>query len=145
MSSDWIVISRHEPTHKVLIAALLEVMPDASLRTTAEETVWEILLESTPVEQPAALLAVELPRRIQNPAEPHRLLAGSEVSAVQGTNTPLVLSDESGRVPAREAIWWQEIHALGDIQMTDPLADRLAHAVAARSEGAVVLPHRETA
>lgn len=145
MSSDWVVISRQEQTHEVLVAALLEVMPESSVRTTGEETVWEVVFESAGVEEPPALLAVELPRRIQNPAELQRLLPGAEVSAVQGVNVPLAFTEGSGGVPAGEVIWWQDIHALSDLHVTDPLANRLAHAVAGRSEGAVILPRGEAA
>lgn len=145
MSSDWVVISRHEQTHKILVAALLEVMPESSVRTTADETVLEIVLESTATEEPPALLAVELPRRIQNPAEPQRLLAGADVSGVQGVDVPLAFSGESGGVAPGEVIWWQDIHAFGDLYVTDPLANRLAHAIAGRSEGAVIIPRREGA
>ncbi|WP_026817940.1 hypothetical protein [Arthrobacter castelli] len=145
MSSDWVVISRYEQTHEVLIAALLEVMPESSIRTTAEETVWEIVVESDGGENPPALLAVELPRRIQNPAELQRLLEGADVSAVEGVSVPLVFTEGSGGIPSDEVIWWQDIHALADLQVTDPLANRLAHAVAGRSEGAVILPRGEAA
>ncbi|GAB3248836.1 hypothetical protein [Arthrobacter pigmenti] len=145
MSSDWVVISRQEQTHEVLIAALLEVMPESSLRTTADETVLEIVVESAGVEEPEPLLAVELPRRVQNPAEPQRLLPEANVSAVQGVDVPLAFTEGAGGVPSGEVIWWQDIHALGDLQVTGPLANQVAHAVAGRSEGAVILPRRAAA
>lgn len=140
MSSDWVIISRQEQTHEVLIAALLEVLPESSLRTTPDETVLEIVVESAGVEEPAPLLAVELPRRVQNPAEVQRLLPDADVSAVQGVDVPLAFTEGVGGVPAGEVIWWQDIHAIGDLHVTDPLANQVAHAVAARSEGAVILP-----
>lgn len=140
MSSDWTVVSRQEQTHEVLIAALLEIMPESSLRSTVDETVLEIVVESSGVEDPPALLAVELPRRVQNPAELQRLLPNADVSAVEDIEVPLAFTEGTGAVPAGEVIWWQDIHAIGDLRVTDPLASRLTHAVAARSQGAVILP-----
>lgn len=140
MSSDWTILSRLEPTHEVLIAALLEVMPHSSLRDTGEESVLEII--DAPDPDSAALLAIELPRLIQIPAEPQRLLAGANISAVEGVPTPLVPAADGAGVPAGQPVWWQDLHGLGDPEQADPAAGRLAHAIAARAAGAVMIPSR---
>ncbi|GAB3517484.1 hypothetical protein [Arthrobacter monumenti] len=138
MSNDWTILSRLEPTHEVLIAALLEVMPHAGLRDTGEESVLEIT--DAPDPDSPALLAIELPRLIQIPAEPQRLLAGTKVSAIEGVPTPLVSAAGGAGLPAGQPLWWQDLHSLGDPEQSDPSAGRLAHAIAARVEGAVMIP-----
>lgn len=135
MSSDWIVMSVDEPTEGIVLEALREVVDAVDVRSSPDGHFLELLDD-----QGVVLLVVERPKLIRTPAEVSRLHPGADISAPSGTaGIPDVFTGPAhGDRPA--PVWWQDLHASANVPRTDHLADALAHAVARRSRGVVVVP-----
>lgn len=135
MSSDWIVMSVDEPTEGIVLEALREVVDAVDVRSSPDGHFLELLDD-----QGVVLLVVERPKLIHTPAEVSRLHPGADISAPSGTaGIPDVFTGPApGDRPA--PVWWQDLHASANVPRTDHLADALAHAVARRSRGVVVVP-----
>ncbi len=136
MSSDWIVLSVEEQTEQVLIEALQEVVDSIDVRSSADGQYLELLDQ-----QGVVLLVVERPKLIHTPSELARLHPGSDISAPDGSRgvPDLFLPATTGSSPP-SPIWWQDLHASANVHRTDDLADALAHAVARRTQGVVIMP-----
>ncbi|UPO77688.1 MULTISPECIES: hypothetical protein [Arthrobacter] len=132
MSTRWTVLSVQEPQQKLLVEALLETMPEKSMREAADGQVIEI------VDGERVPLVLELPRRIQVPGEILRLCRGAEVSAPAGTGIPAFFTAEG--TGSTEPLWWLDVYAVGGAPDGGTLADALTHAIARRTSGVVLLP-----
>ena len=132
MSTRWTVISVQEPDQRLVVEALLETMPEKSMREAAEGQVLEI------VDGDRVPLVLELPRRIQVPGEILRLHPGAEVSAPAGSGVPAFFTAEG--TGSDQPLWWLDVYATGGAPDGGTLADALTHAIARRTTGVVLLP-----
>ncbi|MBD8043025.1 hypothetical protein H9638_04285 [Arthrobacter sp. Sa2BUA2] len=132
MSIRWTIISVQEPDQRLVVEALLETLPEKSMREAAEGQVIEI------IDGGRVQLLIELPRRIQVPGEILRLHRGSEVSAPAGSGIPAFFTAEG--TGSAEPLWWLDVYAAGGAPDGGPLADALTQAIARRTTGVVLLP-----
>lgn len=137
MSSDWVVLSIEEQTEEIVIEALQEVVDAVDVRSPDDGHFLELLDD-----QGVVLLVIERPKLIRTPAELARLHPGADISAPGGSRRipDMFTSDASAAGAGLSPVWWQDLHASSNVPRTDDLADALAHAVARRSRGVVIVP-----
>lgn len=133
MSSDWSVLSVDEQTEGVVIEALQEVVDAVDVRSDPDGRFLEMLDDHGVV-----LLVVERPKLVRTPSELARVAPGADISAPDGGRglPDLVLPGTTDPSP----VWWQDLHAATAVPRTDVFADALAHAIAVRTRGVVVMP-----
>jgi hypothetical protein len=129
-------LSVEEQTEEVLFEALQEVVDSIDVRGHPDGQHLELLDE-----QGIVLLVIERPKLISTSSELARLYPGSEISAPDSSRgaPDLFRPGTTGSSPP-SPVWWQDLHAAAKVPRTDELADALAHAVARRTQGVVIVP-----
>lgn len=136
MSSDWTVLAEVQPTQVMLVEALVEAAPQLLIREVADRAVLELFDDAGTV-----LVALELPRLIQNPTEVDRLLRGSPVTVPSDSpGIPAYFTPAADAEARSRPLWWQDLHVINGEHGGAALADTIAHALALRCSGVVVAP-----